>query len=145
MKNLNRMLSMDKTKLKRALGIALASSALFVAATAIADEGVEAAGKARFMESCAVCHGEDAKGKGPFASLLTTPPPDLTVLTKNAGGEFPFNKIFDSIDGRAATGAHGTKDMPIWGSEWKGTSVATETALRGRILEMIIYLRSVQE
>lgn len=145
MKKLHKIQSVHKTTIQQALGIALTCSALFAAGTAVADEGVEAAGKARFMESCAVCHGADAKGKGPFAPLLTAAPIDLTVLTKNAGGEFPFNKIFDSIDGRTATSAHGTKDMPIWGNEWKGTSIATETALRGRILEMIIYLRSIQQ
>ncbi len=112
----------------------------------IADEGVEAAGKIRFNESCAVCHGLDARGKGPFAKMLTTQPPDLTVLSKNNGGTFPFDRVFDSIDGRdMISGAHGSKEMPIWGGEWKGSSVAPETVLRGRILEMIIYLRSIQQ
>lgn len=122
------------------------ASALFGAASAVADEGVEVAGKNRYMDYCAVCHGDDAKGAGPFANLLATAPSDLTVLTKNAGGEFPFNRIFETIDGRTNVGgAHGSKEMPIWGGEWKGSSVASETALRGRILEMIIYLRSVQQ
>ncbi len=111
-----------------------------------ADEGVEKAGMQRYMENCAVCHGNDGKGTGSFASLLNKAPPDLTVLTKNAGGAFPFNRIFDSIDGRTSVGgAHGSKDMPIWGGEWKGSSIASETALRGRILEMIIYIRSLQQ
>jgi len=120
--------------------------ALLPAVASAEDAGVVEAGKNRFIQYCAVCHGEDAKGNGPFATLLNKQPPDLTVLTKNNGGSFPFNRIFDAIDGRSGLhGAHGTKDMPIWGGEWKGSSVASETALRGRVLEMIIYLQSVQQ
>ena len=137
---------MGKAQFQRVLGIALASSAFFFATVAVADEGVEGAGKIRYMENCAVCHGDDAKGSGVFAKLLTAAPADLTLLTKNNGGTFPFNRIFESIDGRTTVGgAHGSKEMPIWGGEWKGSSIASETALRGRILEMIIYLRSVQQ
>lgn len=119
--------------------------ALF-AANAPADQAVEAAGKVRFMENCAVCHGPDGKGGGPFTTLLKSPPSDLTMLSKGAGGDFPFNRVYDAIDGRSSLkGAHGSKEMPIWGGEWKGSSVAAETALRGQILEMIIYLRSIQQ
>lgn len=119
---------------------------LVTASALAADESVEAAGKARFMESCAVCHGPEALGDGPYASLLTKKPANLTVLAKNNGGTFPFNVVYDSIDGRGPNGAHGTKDMPIWGSNWKGASAqGAETALRGRILETILYLRSIQK
>ena len=113
---------------------------------AAADKGIEAAGKNQYLNYCAVCHGEDAKGGGPFANVLNKAPPDLTVLTKANDGTFPFDKIYSAIDGRKSVGgAHGSKDMPIWGSEWKDSTVLTETALRGRILEMIIYLRSIQQ
>lgn len=120
---------------------------LLASATAFAaDESVEAAGKARFMESCAVCHGPEATGDGPYATLLTKKPANLTLLAKNNGGEFPFNVVYDSIDGRGPNGAHGTKDMPVWGSYWKGANAqGAETAVRGRILETIIYLRSIQK
>ena len=111
-----------------------------------ADESVEAAGKARFMESCAVCHGVEAIGDGPYAGLLTKKPANLTLLAKNNGGVFPFNVVYDSIDGRGPNGAHGTKDMPVWGANWKGGNAqGAETAVRGRILETIIYLRSIQK
>lgn len=124
---------------------AVVGLALF-ATNALADQDVEAAGKARFMENCAVCHGPDAKGGGPFTTLLKSAPSDLTMLSQGNGGEFPFNRVYDAIDGRASVkGAHGSKDMPIWGGEWKGSSVAAETAVRGQILEMIIYLRSIQQ
>ena len=114
--------------------------------TQAADMGVEEAGKGRFMDYCAVCHGADAKGGGPFATMLTKQPSDLTVLSKNNGGAFPFDRVFETIDGRGNVGgAHGSNEMPIWGADWEGSSVAAQTALRGRILEMIIYLRSIQQ
>ena len=70
----------------------------------------------------------------------------MTLLAKNSGGDFPFNVIFDSIEGRGPNGAHGTRDMPLWGSNWKGSAaLGAETAVRGRILETIIYLRSIQK
>ena len=34
-------------------------------------------GKQMFSSYCAVCHGADAKGNGPAASALKTPPADL--------------------------------------------------------------------
>lgn len=111
-----------------------------------ADDDVAKVGEQRFMDFCAVCHGADAKGGGPFAPMLNKAPTDLTMLAKANDGEFPFNQVYDMIDGRSMPGAHGTKDMPIWGGEWKRMdAIGAETALRGRILEIIIYLRSIQQ
>ncbi|MEQ8660154.1 MAG: c-type cytochrome [Gammaproteobacteria bacterium] len=133
-----------RSRLRAALPL-LASVVLAGPALA-ADDDVAAVGKTRFMDFCAVCHGPDAKGGGPFAPMLNTSPPDLTMLASKNDGEFPFNAVYDMIDGRGMPGAHGTDEMPIWGGEWKRTdALGAETALRGRILEIIIYLRSIQQ
>jgi len=106
----------------------------------------ESAGKARFMDYCAVCHGADAKGGGPFATLLNKKPSDLTTLSQRNEGEFPFNRVYETIDGRTMPGAHGTEQMPIWGGQWKSSaSLGNETGVRGQILETILYLRSIQQ
>jgi mono/diheme cytochrome c family protein len=111
-----------------------------------ADQSVEDLGKARYMDYCAVCHGADGKGGGVFKAMLNKAPVDLTLLAKNNGGEFPFGRVYDTIDGRNMPGAHGTVEMPIWGGTWRtDTALGAETELRGRILEMIIYLRSIQQ
>lgn len=69
-----------------------------------------------FNAYCATCHGKDAKGKGPMASVLKIPPPDLTGISKRNNGFFPFLKIQKIISGEeAVSGAHGTKEMPVWG------------------------------
>jgi mono/diheme cytochrome c family protein len=70
---------------------------------------------AEFRNSCAACHGAEGKGDGPMAVLLTVKPPDLTVLAEKNQGNFPFSQVMRIIDGRAAVGAHGPREMPIWG------------------------------
>jgi mono/diheme cytochrome c family protein len=56
--------------------------------------------KAEYLSSCANCHGEDGKGKGPFSETLKTPPPDLTTLAKKNNGVFPVISIYRNIDRR---------------------------------------------
>lgn len=131
--------SLSRTVLAGA--ICLAASSI-----AAADEGVEKAGEARFTQYCAVCHGKDAKGTGPFAELMKKPPADLTVLSKNAGGTFPFERVLKTISGTELPVAHGGRDMPIWGQEWKtGAGAGAETGARGQVLEVMMYLRSIQQ
>lgn len=129
---------------------AAAGMSLGLGAIAQADEDATiAAGKARFMENCASCHGEDAKGYGERASKLADVPSNLTILSKSNGGKFPFKLVYDTIDGRQHIGAHGSRDMPVWGAEYRlGVPTAggmAESVVRGKILELIVYLESIQE
>ncbi len=128
-----------------AIGLAAFTTLAFNTTALAADSAVEASGKARFNQYCAVCHGAGAKGDGPFASLLTSKPADLTMLAKANNGEFPFGRVYDTIDGRNMLKAHGTTDMPIWGQEMKDDGIGGETELRGRLVETVMYLRSVQQ
>lgn len=75
-------------------------------------------GKTQFDAQCAVCHGTDAKGGGLYVPSLKVAPPDLTVLAKKNGGVFPAERVIKVIDGRQEVGAHGTRDMPIWGKRF---------------------------
>jgi mono/diheme cytochrome c family protein len=121
----------------------LSVGCLFGEASA-ADAAVENSGKLRFEQYCAVCHGGGAKGDGPFAPLLTKRPADLTTMAQRNGGEFPFGRAYDTIDGRNMLSAHGSGEMPIWGKVMKDAGIGGETALRGRLVETLIYLRSIQ-
>ena len=107
-------------------------------------EAAVAAGRQRFEQNCAICHGLDARGKGPFADLLKVKPPDLTGLSRGAGGDFPFSRIYRRIDGRDLPLAHGTSNMPIWGTRLKREG-GDETYVRGRIFEILLYLESLQQ
>ncbi len=118
-------------------------------------------GKFEYQMGCAACHGADGKGMGPVAARFGVPPPDLTVLAKKNGGVFPFNSVYEVIDGRQVVIAHGTRDMPIWGDRFTPSpnraaspnaadsfvspSFDPEIIVRTRILAVIDYLNRIQE
>jgi mono/diheme cytochrome c family protein len=51
-----------------------------------------ASGQEMFLAYCATCHGKDAKGNGPAASVLKVAPADLTGLTKKYG-KYPAMRV----------------------------------------------------
>ncbi|MBK6657912.1 MAG: c-type cytochrome [Proteobacteria bacterium] len=120
-----------------------ADSAKAVNADPPLQSGIEA-GRQRFEMNCAICHGLDARGNGPFAELLNVKPPDLTLLSRAQGGDFPFSRVYRRIDGRDLPLAHGTRDMPIWGRRLKREG-GDETYVRGRLFEIMLYLESLQQ
>ena len=75
-----------------------------------------ASGQEMYVSYCAACHGKDGRGDGPAATALKTPPPDLTVLTRNNSGKYPEMRVYNTVSGDAVLAAHGQKDMPVWGS-----------------------------
>ena len=100
-------------------------------------------GQTEYQSSCAACHGVNAKGDGPVSKELKTRPADLTVLAKNNDGVFPYNTVYEMIDGRNTTvGSHGTREMPIWGYRF-GPPQAFR--FKNRVLAVIDYLKRIQE
>ena len=99
-------------------------------------------GKVDYESSCAACHGQNGKGDGPVSSELKTRPTDLTLLAKRNGGVFPTEVLYQIIDGRRTIRAHGTYEMPVWGSVFQ--SSGPENVARNRILAIIDYLKSIQ-
>lgn len=106
-----------------------------------------------FRNSCASCHGVDGKGAGFLTRLFRgVDPGDLTQLAKNNEGEFPFDQVFQVIDGRAEVAAHGDRKMPVWGDRYMGQSMSkygpdeiNELRARARVLELVYYIQSIQE
>lgn len=131
-----------------------------VAAAAIALAGTtpppvaEEAGRAEYVENCAACHGMDARGDGPYAAFIMTAPPDLSRLAAENGGQFPFERVYRVIDGRADVPLHGSREMPVWGDEFNEDAKgrfqellgkdAVENYITRRILALIRYLESIQ-
>jgi len=104
-------------------------------------------GRGEFEKQCASCHGLAGHGDGPAAAALSTPPADLTRIAARRGGDFPVDEIAAWIDGRLAPTAHGTREMPIWGSrlaEGLPAEPLTQDLVRGRIDTLVEYLRSIQ-
>ena len=102
-----------------------------------------------YATNCAACHGDGAKGDGDMASVMTIPSPNLTLLAKNAGGEFPMSKIIQIIDGRTGVRSHGGA-MPIFGAIFKpdkgpGMEYGGEVAARGRALALALFLETIQQ
>ena len=99
--------------------------------------------KTEYQSSCAACHGINGKGDGPVSKELKTPPADLTVLTKNNNGVFPYDMVYQVIDGRdTSIASHGTREMPVWGYRF-GPPQAFR--FKKRILAVIDYLKTIQE
>ena len=131
------------------LALFLASCSLQAAAepAASASDMAVDAGRERFVDACAFCHGLSGKGDGAAADMLEFPPSDLTQLAKNNEGQFPLAEIYSVIDGRAGTASHGNRQMPVWGDVWSRNvpEQYAEYYVRGRALELILYLDSIQE
>jgi mono/diheme cytochrome c family protein len=129
-----------------------------VAATTCVSEVTSAAdkfdiGQVEYHVSCAVCHGFNGEGNGPYAELLKSRVPNLTVLSKNNGGVFPVARVYDTIDGKALINSHG-RDMPIWGNRYSTDNASlfgddylshSEAVVRGRILALIDYINRLQQ
>ena len=112
----------------------------------------ETIGSDEYRVSCLNCHGEGGNGDGPMMDLLTKKPSDLTVLAKNNGGEYPFVKVYQTIDGRVTVPGHGTREMPIWGARYAeedyeryGTAFGAEDVVRGRILQLVYFIQQLQQ
>jgi len=101
-------------------------------------------GKEMYMTYCAVCHGTDGKGGGPAASALKVPPTDLTLLSKNNGGKYPTMKVTSSIHGESALPAHGSKEMPVWGTLFWKMSGGHEGEVQQRVVNLTQYIETLQ-
>ncbi|MEJ2115353.1 MAG: cytochrome c [Gammaproteobacteria bacterium] len=108
------------------------------------------AGKTEYTRSCALCHGEDGKGNGIYASKLLVKPTNITLLQKENNGVFPTRAIFQIIEGKDNLKVHGPKVMPVWGDRFNHESLLyvdrrfTKTFVRGRIFELLLYLEEIQ-
>ena len=111
-------------------------------------------GKTEFETSCSGCHGGSAKGNGPVAKFLVQAPSDLTTLARRNGGVFPFQRVYETIDGRTVVdiGPHGSRDMPVWGRVYRsvapgpGAGEASPGATaRARMGSLMDYLARTQE
>ncbi len=111
------------------------------------DPSLVEVGAGLFATYCASCHGVDARGDGPAASALRTPPADLTRIAASSGGVFPESSTSRLIDGRFDLPAHGSREMPIWGARLADQipGMATGEVARGQITSLVEYLKSLQQ
>ena len=96
-----------------------------------------------FKEYCAVCHGNGAKGDGPAADALKKRPADLTQLSRKNGGTFPELHVMNYIKGQDVVAAHGSRDMPVWGSIFSQMSPNPDL-VQVRTYALLKYLEQLQ-
>jgi mono/diheme cytochrome c family protein len=109
-------------------------------------------GKTEYYAKCAACHGLSGKGEGSFGEVLKVNMPDLTLIAKRNGGAFPVDRVKMAIDGRATPRAHGTSEMPIWGTRYSVEAAPryddfrwdSEAFVQVRVLALVDYLYRLQ-
>lgn len=98
-----------------------------------------------YQHYCAACHGLDGKGKGTWKG---TEVPDLTRLSQENDGRFPFEEIHKVVDGRSQSRWHQRRrDMPYWGEvfELEAENPASKAKVQARIAAIVDYVRGLQK
>ena len=127
------------------IGLSGFSALVGAANSELATNSLVDQGRELFKADCAACHGAAAHGDGPMVPALNQPPPNLTLLRRKYGGEFPLEIVYQKIDGRELPLAHGSTDMPVWGELYKrGLPVYGERRVHDRLTALIEYLKSLQ-
>lgn len=106
------------------------------------------AGEEMYASYCAACHGEKGKGDGPAAAAMTTPPRDLTTLSKSNRGHFPRAHVFFSIlNGQPRPKGEQGYEMPNWKDPFYSLCVGLrgcDAEVQMRIVRLTDYLKSLQ-
>jgi len=134
--------------MRQLLFVAFVTCLSSYAAAGVEEPTGPAGGKIIFRQVCATCHGTDARGRGPVAKSLKTPPADLTRIATRRGGTFPADKISSFIDGRKEIAAHGSREMPVWGdslAQAVNNIDTREKRIEQAIHMLVQYLETLQK
>jgi len=133
------------------VGVAVAVAVAVASLSAMAGSAVDDRAKGDYLNHCGACHGEDGTGNGPLTEGLKSQPTDLTLLRKNNGGQFPYTRLRDTIDGTWESGlvrAHGAHEMPVWGDVFQANEKLSDDAFiraRAKITNIVDYIASIQK
>ncbi len=100
-------------------------------------------GAQMFKDYCAVCHGPDGRGDGPAVEYLKAPPPSLRTLAKRNDGKYPDTKVVAVLHFGSESKAHGTSDMPLWGSLFRTAGGRDIAALR--VNNLAEHIKTLQD
>lgn len=105
-----------------------------------------AEGELYFKSYCAICHGQNADGKGEMAKILDTPPMDLTAIAKRRNGNFPDEDIARIIATAERTPGHSLGEMPAWWETLrKAEKIDDPEILKQKIDHIVAYLKTLQK
>jgi mono/diheme cytochrome c family protein len=124
----------------------ISMSAIAVLASIAQARAADLDAAALYRSNCAACHGVTGFGGGPVASSFSVLMPQLATLAQRNRGVFPQDYVLRIIDGREPMMAHGTRNMPVWGSIFdarhQGDGETTSTAF---LIEAIVeYVKGLQ-
>jgi len=130
----------------------LVGLSLLCASSAALAQGKADFGKREYDSNCASCHGIKGHGDGPYNPYLTKSSSDLASIAKKNGGVFPFQRLYEVVDGRQAVALHGPRDMPVWGADYLAKSAGEhmdvpydpELYVRTRISALLDYVNRLQ-
>ena len=106
---------------------------------------IEVDGSEIFRNHCAVCHGQDGRGRGPATIALKDRVPDLTQVARSNGGVFPSSRVKAEIAGTGeGPAAHGSREMPIWGPIFHNFEWDQDLG-EVRLENVTNYLQSIQQ
>jgi mono/diheme cytochrome c family protein len=132
-----------------AIAVVIAIVLLIVATVAArADDFTQYSGAQLYQRFCASCHGDEGHGDGVVAASFSIEVPDLTRLAKRHGGEFPQEQVRKIIDGTRTLPPHGSRDMPVWGYEFRAQATDQpdpKKAADAMIDRLTDYVRSLQK
>lgn len=101
-------------------------------------------GKVMFREYCSTCHGVEGKGDGPAMDATKKRPADLTQLARKNGGNFPEVHVMNFIDGSDVLAAHGSRDMPVWGTLFRSLNPDNDAVAKVRVKVLAEYIKTLQ-
>ena len=141
--------------LMRSLAAAAAATVLVAPGGAAAPDGspppappAEAVPEARhlFRNYGVGAPGVTARGPGPAADRLRTPPADLTRIEPDEHGAFPRERVHRAIEGIDTTPGHAPSEMPVWGFALAPLDRDADPAdeVRSRIATLVDYLETLQ-
>lgn len=105
-------------------------------------------GATLYATYCASCHGVSGRGDGPVAMSLVTAPLDLTRIAQRSDGLFEGAKVLSAIDGRYEVAAHGSREMPVWGTVFREAHADDPFPIHRGMDDaraLVDYLRTIQE
>jgi mono/diheme cytochrome c family protein len=110
-------------------------------------------GKREFQANCVRCHGATGKGNGPYADFRKLRIPDLGTLSARNKGVFPYDDVYQVIEGSGVVSAHRADGMPAWGEFYTAqafracklsTTCDTKAYVRERILALTEYVYTLK-
>lgn len=109
-------------------------------------------GQAIYLLQCASCHGVEGNGDGVNADLFTVKPRALSLLSKENGGEYPFELVYQTLKATEKVEGHGDTAMPVWGDYFM-VEVLDDPSIDekesfialGKLLSVIYYIETLQE